>query len=100
MNWEIFPYFWASLVIQMVKNLLAMQETWVRSLDQEDPLDKVMATHFSILAWKIPWAEEPCRLQSVGSQRVGHSYSHCTFSLSLISNYVEAFLQNWNSFFL
>ena len=50
MNWEIFPYFWASLVIQMVKNLLAMQETWVRSLGWEDPLEKEMATHSSILA--------------------------------------------------
>ena len=48
------------------------QETWVRSLSQEDPLEKEMATHFSILAWKIPWTEEPGRLQSMGSQRVSH----------------------------
>ena len=56
----------------MVKNLPAMQETWVRSLGQEDPLEKGMATHYSIPAWRIPWTEEPCRLQSVGSKRVGH----------------------------
>ena len=64
-----------SLVTQMakmVKNLPAMQETQVRSLGQEDPLEKEMATHSSILAWKIPWTEEPGRLQSMGSQRVGH----------------------------
>ena len=57
---------------QMVKRLPTMQETWVRSLGQEDPLEKEMAIHSSILAWKIPWMEEPGRLQSMGSQRVGH----------------------------
>ena len=57
---------------QTVKNLPAMQETWVQYLGQEDPLDKGMATHFSILAWRIPWTEETGRLQSMGSQRVGH----------------------------
>ena len=57
---------------QMVKNLPAKQETRVRSLGQEDPLEKGMATHFSILAWGIPWTEEPGRLPSMGSQRVGH----------------------------
>ena len=62
----------ASLVAQMVKNLPAMQETWVQSLGQEDPLEKEMTTHFSILAWRIPWAEEPGGLQSIGLQRVGH----------------------------
>ena len=56
----------------MVKCLPAMRETWVRSLGGEDPLEKEMATHSSILAWKIPWTEEPARLQSMGSQRVGH----------------------------
>ena len=61
----------ASLVAQMVKHLPAMQETWVRSLGQEDPLEKEKATHSSILAWRIPWTEEPGRL-SMGSQRVGH----------------------------
>ena len=57
---------------QMVKNLPAMQETWVRSLGWEDPLEKEMAAHSSILAWKIPWMEEPGRLQSMGSLRVGY----------------------------
>ena len=57
----------------MVKNLPAMQETQVQSLCQEDPLEKVMATHSSILAWKISWAEEPSGLQSMGLQKVGHS---------------------------
>ena len=59
---------WASLVTQMVKRLPAMRETQVRFLGWEDPLEKEMATHSSILAWKIPWAEEPGRLQSMGSQ--------------------------------
>ena len=62
----------ASLVAQMVKNLPATQKTWVRSLSWEDPLEKQMATHSSILAWKIPWTEEPGRLQSMGLQRVRH----------------------------
>ena len=62
----------ASLVAQRVKCLPAMQETWVQSLGQEDPLEKEMATHSSTLAWKIPWMEEPGRLQSMGSLRVGH----------------------------
>ena len=59
---------WASLAYQMVKNLPAMQQTEVRSLGQEDPLEKGMATHSSILAWRIPWTEEPGRLQSTGLQ--------------------------------
>jgi len=57
----------------MVKNLPAMQETHVQSLGWEDPLDEEMATHSSILAWRIPWTEEPSRLQSMGSQRVRHN---------------------------
>ena len=56
----------------MVKNQPAMQESWVQSLGQEDPLEKEMAIHLSILAWKTPWMEEPDRLQSMGLQRVGH----------------------------
>ena len=56
----------------MVKRLSAMQETWVKSLGREDPLEKEMAAHSSILAWKILWTEEPGRLQSMGSQRVRH----------------------------
>ena len=58
---------------QAVKHLPTMWETQVRSLGREVPLEKEMATHSSILAWKIPWMEEPSRLQSVGSQRVGHN---------------------------
>ena len=60
-----------TLGAQMVKNLPAMRETWVRSLGQEDPPEKGMATHSSILAWRIPWTEEPGELPSTGSQRVG-----------------------------
>ena len=60
-----------SLVAQMVKRLPTMQETWVQSLGWEDLLEKEMATHSSILAWKIPWTEKPGRLPSMGSQRVG-----------------------------
>ena len=62
----------ASLVAQMVRNPLTMRETWVRSLGSEDPLEEGMTTHSSILAWRIPWTEEPGGLQSLGSQRVGH----------------------------
>ena len=62
----------ASLVAQMIKYLPAMQETQVQSLGQEDPLEKGMATHSSILVWRIPWTEEPGRLQSMGSQSVRH----------------------------
>ena len=61
---------WASLIAQLVKNFPAMQETWVRFLGWEDPLEKETATHSSILAWKIPWTEEPGRLQSIGSQEL------------------------------
>ena len=61
-----------SLVAQMVKRLSTMQETRVQSLGWEDPLEKEMAIHSSTIAWKIPWTEEPGRLQSLGSQRVGH----------------------------
>ena len=57
---------------QTVKNLPEMQETWVPSLDREDPLEKGMATHSSILAWKSPWTEETGGLQSMGLQKVGH----------------------------
>ena len=65
-------FFRASLVTQRVEHLPAMWETWVRSLGQEDPLEKEMAAHSSILAWKIPWRQESGGLQSTGSQRVGH----------------------------
>ena len=62
------------VVAQMLKNLLAMQEIWVRSLGQDDPLEKEMATHSSILAWRSLWAEEPGGLQSIWSQRAGHNW--------------------------
>ena len=62
--------FKASLVAQMIKHLPAMKKTWVQSLGLEDPQEKEMATHSSTLAWKIPWTEEPGRLQSMGLQRV------------------------------
>ena len=68
----ITDYLWASLVTQRVKRLPAMRETRVRSLGREVPLEKEMATHSSIVAWRIPRMEEPGRLQSMGSQRVGH----------------------------
>ena len=60
-------------VAQLVKNLPAMQEIWLRSLGQEDPLEKGLATYSSILAWRIPWREEPGGLQSIGSQKVRHN---------------------------
>ena len=65
--------FRAALVAQMAKNLPAMQETQVQSLGWKDPLEKGMTTHSSILAWRIPWTEEPSGLQSMGLQRVGHN---------------------------
>ena len=67
-----FHFFGGFLVAQLVKNLPAVQETWVRSLGWEDSLEKEVATHSSILAWKISWTEEPGGLQSMGSQRVRH----------------------------
>ena len=71
-----------SLVAQRLKHLPAMRETWVRSLHQEDPLEKEMAIHSSIFAWRIPWTEEPGGLQSTGSQRVQHNWV-TSLSLSL-----------------
>ena len=65
-------FWWTSLVAQMVNHLPTMQETRVQSLGQEDPLEKEMATHSSILAWRIPQTEEPGGLPSMGSHRVGH----------------------------
>ena len=74
------------LVAQTVKNPAAMQETWIWSLGWEDPLEKGMATYSSILAWKIPWAEEPGRPQSMGSQRVERDWTTDTFTF-LLSTY-------------
>ena len=65
-------YHFTSLVAQMVKSLPAVRETWVQSLGQEVPLEKQMAIHSTILAWRIPWMEEPGRVQSMGLQGVGH----------------------------
>ena len=85
----------ASLVAQMVKRLLSMQETRVQTPGQEDLLEKEMATHSSTLAWKIPWMEEPGGLQSMGSQRIGHdwatslSLSLCNTSISLLKRKKE-----------
>ena len=72
------------LVAQMIKNLPAMLEAWVPSLGQEDLLEKGMATHSSTLAWRIPWTEEPGRLQSMGSQRVGHHWVTNTFTFFVV----------------
>ena len=72
-------YSWVSLVAQMVKDLPTMQETWVQSLGWADPLKKGIATHSSILAWRIPWTEEPGRLWFMGSQGVGHNRATCCF---------------------
>ena len=69
---------------QLVKNLPAMRETWVQSLGREDPLEEGMATHSSILAWRIPWTKEHGRLQSMGSQRAGHDCATFTFTSDLI----------------
>ena len=78
-----------SLVAQTVRNLPAMQETWVLSLGQEDPLEKEMATCSSILAWRIPWTEKPDGLQSMGSQRVGCDRATNTFtSLSVNDQWI------------
>ena len=75
----------ASLVAQMVKNSPAMQETWVQSLSWEDPLEKKMATHSSTLAWRIPWTEEPGRLQSMGLQSRTR-LSDFTFTLYILDS--------------
>ena len=68
----------ASLVAHVVKNPPTMPKTWVRSLGREAPLEEGTATHCSILAWEIPWTEEPGGLQSVGSQSVGHDRAECS----------------------
>ena len=82
----ITPFFFirTSLVAQMVKRLPTMRETWVQSLGQEDLLEKEMATHSSTLAWRIPWIEEPDRLQSMGSQRVRRDWATERLHFSLL----------------
>ena len=82
---------WASLVGETVKNLPAMLETWVRSLGQEAPLEKGMANHSSILAWRIPWTEEAGRLQSMGPQTVRHGthmWLICNMGSCNINSYI------------
>ena len=75
---------WAFLVVEMVKNLPAIQENWVQSLGWDDPLEKGMANHSSVLAWRTPWTEEPGGLQSMGSQRVGHNSATNTSFLIML----------------
>ena len=85
-NKYIYIFVKSSLVAQMVNCLSAMRETWVWSLGREDTLEKEMATQSSTIAWKIPWTEKPDRLQSMGSQRVGHDWAT---SLYLLKNYMD-----------
>ena len=102
-------YSWASLVAQMVKNPPAVWDTWVQSLGLEDPLEEGMAMHSSILAWRIPWTEEPGRLQFMGSQRVRHNwvakhstaqhrYSYYSFFCLFTDNYSFLWLSKHKSF--
>ena len=82
----------ASLMAQTVKNLPTLRETQVPSLGREDPLQKGMATHSSVLAWRIPWAEEPGGLQSIGSQQVRHNWATNTFTgTETLSDPLKAF---------
>ena len=109
MLFSLSPVFWvwlcpqpgASQMAQMVKNAPAMQETWVQSPGGEDPLKKGMATHSSILTWRIPWTEEPGRLQSMGSQTVEHNFQirkgvrqGCILSPCLFNFYAEYIRRN------
>ena len=87
-SYSLFMWYpaWTSLVVQTVKNLSTMQGTWVRSLGQEDPLEKGMATHSSILAWRIPWTEEPGyspwgHKESDTTERLIHTHTHTLASL-------------------
>ena len=86
------PFFCPSLVAQTVKPLSTMWETWVRSLGREDPLEKEMAIHSSTIAWKIPWTEEPGRLHSMGSQRVGLDWATSLTSLPFFKIQVNHFM--------
>ena len=98
--------YYLTKVAQMVKNLPAMCETWVQSLGWEDPLEEGMATHSSILAWRIPWTEEPCRVQSTGSQTVRHDCATKHSTELIIINILEHFfllgmrtkIPHWNNF--
>ena len=88
-------YSWASLVPQLVKNLPAVWETWVWSLSWENPLKKGMATHSSILVWRIPRKEEPDGLQSIWPQKVRHNWAH-TQLYHLFKQFLSIFLHHWN----
>ena len=104
--WGWLDHWWASLMVQMVKNLLTMQETWVLSPSQEDPLEKGMATHSIILAWRITWTEKPGGLYVVhGSQKVEkdwetkwfshfHFSSHCHLNLCILCFFPFPFLSH------
>ena len=88
-------------VVQMVKNLPVVRETQVQSLGQEDPLEKGMATYFSILAWRIPWTEKPGRLQSMGLHRVGHNWVTVTsFHFHTINTHTQKQNELYYSCFL
>ena len=89
---SIYVFFGASLVAKVVKNLPAMWETQVRSLGWEDPMKKGMATHSSILAWEIPWTEEPGGLQSMGSQRVRHDRATNTLTYVFFNSFHQCFV--------
>ena len=93
----IFSPFSGFPVAQLVKNLAATQETWVQSLGWEDPLEKEMAPHSSILAWRIPWTEEPGGLQFMGSQRVGHNRERLTHTLKQKQKTKLEFFWNFQS---
>ena len=87
---------WASLVADMVKHLSAMQKTQVQSLGWENPLEKEMATHSSILVWRIPGTEEPGRLPFMGSQRAGQNWATNTFTLFImIQNGARCLISLW-----
>ena len=90
----------SSLVAQTVKNLPAMQETWVWSLGQKDPLKKGMATYSSILAWRIPWTEEPGGLQSMGLQRVGHDQATNTHTHTHPPQHISTIMISYRIFLL
>ena len=85
----------AGLVAQRIKNLPAKQETQIWSLGQKDTLEKEMATYSNILAWKIPWTEEPSRLQSMGSQRAGHNWVTNTLRFSVQFSSVQSLSHVW-----
>ena len=87
---------------QTVKNLPAMQETWVQSLGREDALEKGMATHSSILAWRIPWTEEPGELQSMGSEEsdITETHFHFTFHACIYSGYISLIGYITDNYFL